>query len=318
MGVTFLCRPLEAVFLSAPLVLWVLVQRLRRAPHYRSAPAGLALGFLPAVALFFWYCYAMTGNPLLPPRFAANAVDVTSVSLWNRLGDNLSYNVLMLALWFLGPVGLLLIAAGVLADRFTRVLGMSVAADLCLALFHDNSGLHIVGPIHYSECAVPLAVVATAGLARLVGAVSEDPAGPRFRGALTVALTLGLGTFTLLEASALRQQARLQRDIYQAVERAVHDSAGRRAVMLTPWFFAVVNAFPDMRELGTWVHDWRRPRVDLEDRVLYLRDVPEVEPALRTTFRDRSFFRLQLLAASPFVLVVPLDGDSPRPLNPGK
>lgn len=317
MGLMFLCRPPETVFLCAPLVVWALVQTARRTPEYRPALVGLAAGFLPALALFFWQCYATTGNPLLPARFAANAVDVTSTSLWSRFGDNMSYNVLMLALWFLGPLGLLLVAAGVLKDRFTRLLGVSVAADLCLALFHDNSGLHIVGPIHYSECAVPLTVLATAGMAKLVRLVGNDQAALRLRSALAVGLTLGLGTFTLIEALALRNQAQLQHTIYEAVDRAVQDPDGQRAVVLTPWFFAIVNAFPDTRELGTWVHDWRRPRVDLEDPVLYLRDAPEVEPTLRARFPDRRFFRLQPLRESPFVLVTPLDRGSPKPLELG-
>jgi hypothetical protein len=316
-GLTFLCRPIETAFLAAPLAVWVVIQTWRAAGQYRPAVVGLALGFLPAVAIFAWHCYATTGHPLLPPRFAAQAVDVTNGSLWTRFGDNVSYNILMLAVWFLGPVGLVLIAPGVVADRFTRLLGASVVGDLCLALVHDNSGLHIVGPIHYSECAVPLTVIATVGLARVLHFVQDGFWRARIRGALVVALSLGLGTFTLVQAFALRSQAQVQRAIYRGVEGAVRDPAGSRAVVLAPWFFAVVNAVPVMRDVGTWVHDWRRPRLDLQDDILYLRDVPSVVPALKAAFPDRRFFRLEQLRESPFLVLVPLDGGAPRPLDTG-
>jgi hypothetical protein len=315
-GLTFLCRPLETVFLTTPLAAYALIQTMRRAPEYRGALPGLILGFLPFVALLAWHSYAMTGNPLLPPRFASpEHVDVTSSSLWARFGNNLTYNLLMLAVWFLGPIGVCLVAAGVLATRFTRLLGMCVAADLSLALFHDNSGLHIVGPIHYSECAVPLLVVAVYGIATLVRLTRDNIWRDRVRGALAMSVVPGLVIVTVIQAVALRQQALLQRGIYEGVADAVRDPAGRRAVVLTPWFFAIVNARPDTRELGTWVHDWRRPALDLSDDVLYLRDAAAVPPDLRRLFPDRRFFRLQPLLEPPFVAIVPFDGGSPQALE---
>jgi hypothetical protein len=316
-GVSFLCRPLETAFLSAPIAVWAVVQTVRRAPEYRHALGGLVAGFVPAVAIFLWHAYAMTGNPLLPARFAATEnADVASTSLWTRFGDNFAYNLLMLAIWFLGPLGLVLVAAGALTDRFTRLLSLCVTADLALALLHDNSGLHIVGPIHYSECAVPLTVIATYGLANLAGVARRYHAD---KGVLLVtivlALVIGLGTFTFVQATALRRQAAIQRSIYDAVARGVRDPGGRRAVVLTPWFFAIVNAQPDMREIGTWVHDWRRPRLDLQDDILFLRDAPETAPALRSRFPDRRFYRIAMLRDAPFLVLVPLDGGAATPLD---
>jgi dolichyl-phosphate-mannose-protein mannosyltransferase len=316
-GASFLCRPLETACLAAPIAVWAAIQTVRRAPEYRQSLPGLIAGFVPAAVIFLWHAYAMTGNPFLPARFAATEnADVASTSLWTRFGDNFTYNLLMLAIWFLGPLGLVLVAAGVLTDRFTRLLGICVATDLALALLHDNSGLHIVGPIHYSECAVPLTVIGTYGLANLAGVARRYAAD---KGVLLVtivlALVIGLGTFTFMQASALRRQAAIQRSIYDAVARGVRDPGGRRAVVLTPWFFAVSNAQPDMREIGTWVHDWRRPRIDLQDDVLYLRDVPETLPALRSRFPDRRFFRIAVLRDAPFLVLVPLDGGAPMALE---
>ena len=315
-GLTFLCRPLETAFLTAPIAIWALLQTARRSPQYRGALAGLAIGFVPAVLLFAWHSYAMTGNPLLPPRFASpEHVDVTTTSLWWRVGDNVTYNILMLAVWFLGPIGVALVAAGALTDRFTRLLALSVASDLCLAFFHDNSGLHIVGPIHYSECVVPLAILATYGLARLTRLPQDGASTDRLAGALAVALSVGLIIVTGVQALALRDQAALQRSVYRAVERGVRDPGGRRAVVLTPWFFSVVNARPDTRDLGTWVHDWRRPTLDLSEDVLYLRDAPAVPADLRALFPDRRFFRIQAVREPPFLLLVPFDGGPAQPLD---
>jgi hypothetical protein len=312
-----MCRPLETAFFCAPIAVWVVLQTIRRAPEYRYALSALAVGFLPAVVLLAWTSYAMTGNPLLPARLASpENGDVASTPLWQRFGDNFSYNLLMLAVWFLGPIGIVLVAAGVLADRFTRLLGLCVTADLCLTLFHDNSGLHIVGPIHYSECAVPLTIIATHGLHTLAGVARRYAAdAARLVAAVGLALALDLGTFTFVQACALRHQAAIQRAVYEAIERGVRDPSGRRAVVLGPWFFAIVNAYPDMREMGTWVHDWRRPRVDLDDDVLFLRDVLGMEQTLRARLAGRRFFRLQVLRQAPFVILVPLDGGPAKPLD---
>jgi hypothetical protein len=317
LGLTFLCRPLETAFFSAPIAVWAAVQTARRAPLYRHSLAGLAVGFIPVAALLAWHAYAMTGNPLLPARFAAPGyADVTSASLWGRFGDNMSYNVLMLAVWFLGPLGLILVSVGALTDRFTRLLGLCVTADLCLALFHDNSGLHIVGPIHYSECAVPLTIIATHGLANLLSVARRHAVDTgRLIAAVGLSLALGLGTVTFVQALALRNQAVVQRTVYRAIERGVQDPGGRRAIVLAPWFFAVVNGWPEMRETGTWVHDWRRPRLDLEDAVLFLRDAPGTIDPLRARFPDRLFFRVEQRSDPQFLQIVPLDGGTPRPLD---
>jgi hypothetical protein len=267
------------------------------------------------VLLLAAHSYATTGNPLLPARFASQEhVDVVSHSLWARFGDNFSYNVLMLAIWFLGPVGIALVAAGAASERFTRLAGATVLADLALTMFHDNSGLHVVGPIHYSECAVPLTVLATYGLRNLLQFVPADGVA-RTIGAFAVAIGVGLPIVTVMQGMALRQQAEVQRIVYTSVERAVGaQGQTARAVVITPWFFAIVNAYPDLRSVGTWVHDWQRPEIDLRDPILYLRDVPNTEGELRRLFPDRRFYRLRPLREPPYVVVVPLDGGAPRPL----
>ena len=316
LGLAFVCRPLEIAFFSVPIVVWTVIQAVRRAPAYRAALPGLVAGVLGPAAIFVWHAYAMTGNPWLPARFATSQTDVTAVSMWTRFGDNFTYNAFMLAIWFLGPLGLALVAAGVLTDRFTKLLGWCVLADLCLALFHNNPGLHIVGPIHYSECAVPLTIVATHGLANIVQAVRRHGLDARAVAApIAAALVLGLGTFTAVQALALRGQAQVQRDIYDAIEDAVRDPGGGKAVVLAPHFLSIVDAVPALRQIGTWVHDWRRPEPDWSDNLLFLRDDWRAETSLRHYFPDRRFFRLHSDARRKLLVLTPLDGGEARPLT---
>ena len=317
LGLAFLCRPLEVVFFSAPLVAWIVIQSVRRVPSYKAAIPGVVLGGAVFVALFFWHSYAMTGNPLLPARFAnPQNLDVQSPPLWTRFGENVVYNTFMLAIWFLGPLGLFLVTAGVLADRFTRLLGACIVADLCLAFFHDNPGLHIVGPIHYSECAVPLTILATCGLAAVIRGARRHHFDAAILGAaIAMSLALGLGTFTLVHSMALRQSAKIQRTVYTTLEEAARGSGESKAVVLGPSFSAIVETIPAMQEIGSWVKEWHRPRLDLSDDVLFLRDAAGGEGVLRAQFPDRRFFRIVLDRRSPFLMLVPLDGGVGIPLT---
>ena len=315
-GLAFLCRPIETAFFCLPIAAWALARTVKRDATYSAALPGLALGAAAGVALLLWHSYAITGNPLLPARFAVPAnTDVMSPSLWARFGDNVTYNILMLAIWFLGPLGVALVAVGVLADRFTRLLGACIVADLCLAFFHDNPGLHIVGPIHYAECATPLSIIATYGLAAAVNAVRRYQLDVRTTLAMTaVPLTLGLGIFTLVQGTALREQALVQRIVYETIDRAARQPGDPKAVVLTPWFFGVTSSIPRMRDIGSWVHDWRRPQLDLSDDVLYLRDVRGAEDELRRELPGRRFYRLAKPPGSPYLALVPLEGGAAIPL----
>lgn len=312
-GLGFLCRPLEIVFFSAPLLLWAVAQSLRGMPGYRRALPGLVLGGIIPLLLMLAHSYAVTGHPLVPPRMT-DSHDIAAVTLWVRFGANMAYNTFMLAIWFLGPLGVILVGAGVMTDHFTRLLGLGVLTDLLLALFHTNMGLHSVGPIHYSECAVPLTVIAVHGLANLLRGAREH----RFdltpiASAFALALFIGLGIFNVLHALALQEQARIQRDIYAWIDRSVYEPSGKKVVVLAPQFAAIWIQVPWMRQLGTQVFEWRRPRLDLSDDVLILHDRIGVEAWLRERMSERRLFRIELRPEAPYALLRPLDAGSPIP-----
>jgi hypothetical protein len=313
LGVAAITRPFEVLSLTAPLAVAAVVSSVRRGDAARTL-GGVALGLaLPLVATLV-HAEAVTGG-LLPPRLASHNEVIHPYlshfsSAWSpdrlgeRFGANFSYNLVMLALWFLGPVGLLLVAAGWGVDRTTRLLGWGVVANLAVALIHDDHGLHMVGPIHYSESAVPLVMIATAGVLRLVRALrarslpTEAPVG-----ALAMVLVLALGTFTAWNALALRRQA----DIHESLYALVDDEALENAVVLAPKYGQAWGAVPAFHEQGSFVFTWRRPHPDLSDRVLILHDGPGIEAALRTRLPGRSFYRLSR-GDSGTLKLVPLPG----------
>jgi hypothetical protein len=62
-----------------------------------------------------------------------------------------------------------------------------------------------------------------------------------------------------------------------------------------------------MRDLGTQVFEWRRPRLDLSDDVLILHDRTGVEAWLRERMPQRRFYRIELREEAPYALLRPLD-----------
>lgn len=316
LGLAFLFRPLEIIFFSVPLVAWIAVRAIR-APGRSRAALAFVLGALVPVLLMLLHAYSVTGNPFLPPRLdnpEAAVLDSLSNSLWYRFGANLAYNTFMLAIWFLGPLGIVLFAAGLMTDHVTRLLGACIATELTLALFHTNMGLHTVGPIHYSECAIPLTIISVHGLHNVARwARSHLPDPSIVASVVAGALVIGLGIFNLTHALALQDQAGIQSAVYGWIEEGVQDPARPKAVVLARQFGATWSHLPGMARIGTWVFEWRRPRLDLNDDVLILHDREGVEQAVRGAFPSRPIYRLVLLTQAPYAALLPLDGGTPIP-----
>ena len=316
-GLAFLFRPLEIIFFSAPLLAWAAIQTVRKAPGCSRALPGLVLGGLGPVLLMLAHAYAITGNPFVPPRLddpAATAQDLMTNALWYRFGANVGYNVFMLAIWFLGPLGIALVAAGVMTDRFTRLLGLGIVTGLGLALLHTNMGLHSVGPIHYSELAVPLTIIAVHGLANLLRGARAHRFDPMpIASAVVVVLVLGLGIFNVKHGAALQEQAGIQGVVYDWIERTRPDPQGPKVVVLAPQFGTTWIHLPGLVRVGTWVFEWRRPHPDLRDDLVILHDLPGIEATVRERFPDRRFYRLTLLSGPPFAALVPVGAPAQTP-----
>lgn len=296
LGLALICRPYEIAFLFAPLFLsetWVVWRR--NDSDDRRLWLITILGVMLPLLLFFAHAYLLTGS-LAPPRhhpLQVGGVPTHEQSYWVRFGSNTAFNALRMAVWFAGPLGVILFAAGVLTDRLTRLLGLGVASVLLLGLFHDNYGIHAVGPIHYSECVVPLTIVAVHGLANLAGSLRALSLPSELPAAITVSwFVVGLGTFNVLHAMALRGQSLSQSIVYDTIEREIAPDQ-RPAVLLAPSFGEVWTRSPDFLRRGSWVFEWRRPRPDFSDDILILLDSSaKAVASVRAACPERKFFRL--------------------------
>jgi hypothetical protein len=157
LGLAAWTRLFEAAFLTVPFVVAESWRAVKEGGSRRQFVLGALVTSVVLVALFLLHAHVVTGG-WMPPRMSAGAVAApqADVSWWKRFGGNTSVNVLRLVVWFGGPLGAGLCLVGALVDRFTRLLALSVVSVLALGAFHDNTGIHAVGPIHYSECVVPL------------------------------------------------------------------------------------------------------------------------------------------------------------------
>lgn len=309
-AVAFICRPVETTALLFPLLADFAAGALRAKDTERRRLVFFVLGAVLPLALFALYNGLITGNPAVPPRFFMEGPGdtIAGESLWNRLGANSGYNFLMLSIWFLGPLGVAAVGFGLTRSRLNRLLGLGVGLNLLAGLLHDNHGLHIVGPIHYSECAVPLTILALSGLIwmkdRLVRAGQTAPA---FAAVVASVLALGMGTFIAWHGGALRAQARIQSEIYGGIETALESRGTDKAIVIAPRFADVWRTVPEFRERGTWVFEWRRSRPDLSDRFLIVQDIPDAVRIFREKFPDRPIFKLSAEPHPPYLALSATD-----------
>lgn len=314
-GAALLSRPFETLFLLMPLSAQYAFDAIRRRPARVRALGWALAGIMGPVVIFAIHNHLVTGAFWLPARFAPNPLltmewrrpseSFGNLSvLWDRFGANTSYNLFMLAIWFFGPLGIALVVAGVMTDRLTRTLGMGVASWLGLALLHDNQGLHLLGPIHYTEAVVPLTVIAVHGLHNLTGWCAVRSVDRRtLASVLAFSAVLGLGIFNLWNGLAVRRQSQIQADVYGFIDSAHL----QRAVILAPQFGRVwQNPAADYKSIGLFVFEWRRPHPDWSDEVLIFREEADAS-ALRRRFPDRQFFRLRPQPRPPYLALVPLE-----------
>ncbi len=295
LGLAFICRPYETSFMGTPCLLILFRERLRtEGKNAFPEIAAIIIGGLIPLLGFCVHSWAIT-HSLIPPRQAAGStgVPIYEPSPWVRFGSNCGFNLFLLCVYFAGPLGIALVAAGVLMNGLTRTLGVSVVGVLLLGLFHDNYGVHIVGPIHYSECVVPLTVIAVHGLARITRAFRDFGLNQWIPVSMaSVWLILGLGVFNAIHGNAMGRQAELQEIVYQQIEVSLPKNTGRKSVILAPQFMQIRNRLPEFPETGSWVHEWRRPKPDFSDDILILHDVQGTQDAIRKAFPERTILRM--------------------------
>ncbi len=313
-GASLLCRPFETLCLLLPFVVAHLWRAARGSKRARASVPFVLLGLALPVLLFLFWNHRITGTFFLPPRFAAGVIAgdpspgiPEGVSLlWHRFGANTSYNLFMLSIWFMGPVGVAFVAVGVLANRMTRLLGMGIALNLLMGLAHDNYGIHSVGPIHYSECAVPLTIIAVYGFRQTCAWLARLRVDPmQWSATVLVGIMISLGTFNYWNTEALNRQAQIHDELQRILERPDLP----RAVLFVPNYSKLWHTFPLYVMRGGFVFEWPRNRPDASDHLVLMRYAPERVEMARRAYPDRKILRMHRVnstsAGDPGVTILP-------------
>lgn len=303
LGLAFLARPVESAALSAP---WVLSQAwaAQRAGVLRRGLLWSLLGAAGPLAIFFGHNLALTGS-LRPARFAANEIPMPHFRgalesfsdpalLWKRFGSNAGLNTFRLMVWFWGPVGAVAAALGVARRPELRPLAVGIGLQLCTGLIHDDSGIHAVGPIHMTECAILGTVLAVGGLSSLFDRPPSVRWGDRAVGLAFVGL-VGLPAFALFHGQAMGRMAHVQKAVYDLLER---DTDGPSFVMAQE-FYQVWMRMEDLADTGTWVLYWRYPTPAMTEKVIVIRHRFENLDELAEAYPSRSVYHLVYTGQAP-------------------
>ncbi len=301
-GMGFLTRPFEVGALLLPITLWLLWKEYKKSlGYFPKAIVGLVLGGLGPLVAFCAHNYVVTGTWYLPARMAPNELTGTAIVaqdspiaflqdttiFWKRFGSNLGYNLFMLSIWFLGPVGFVVALFGVTRSTLSRCLGVGIGLCLLLGLLHDDYGLHVVGPIHYSETSIPLFLLCCLGLQRMAEHGRSYRISPRIIVGLLLSMCLGLCGLTIRQSAALRRQALVHQTVYQIMDQPEYADS----VMLVPDLPRLWPLLPQAR-LGSWVFHWRRPHPAQKESVTILYYQRDTLPSIKKHFANRPIFQL--------------------------
>jgi hypothetical protein len=177
LGWSAITRPLDALALSLPVLLWLAWRAFRREPRALSKIAAVALGTLPFVGFQLLYNHAITGSPLTSPYFVTGGFHIgfTRTLDWHpyvhsptQAVGHLAVAAMRLDAWLLAfPGSLLLVLLGVLRSTprsWDRVLALSVASFALCYIVVPSSGTWDVGPTYYYACAPLLVAIAVRGV----------------------------------------------------------------------------------------------------------------------------------------------------------
>jgi hypothetical protein len=287
-----LVRPAEAACLLLPLGLhrcWL----ARQEGRWQAVGAAAALAALgPALLWSYNAMLAGEGSAMVRRSFFDPSLSM--------LGTNFGFNVAMLSVFFAGPLLWLALPAS-LADGQApaRVCLAAVALHLCLAMAHHDTGIHLVGPIHYSETAVPLLILAVVGLLRCVELAARLEVPPARLAVFGVFAALWLVLFTSGHGRFLVAQAAINQAPLEATSELPP------SIVIADYYETLWRMRPDFAA-GSFVRKF--PPVDplLRDRVLFAYAALADVEALRREFPDRRLYRMTYNAQGPPFRLTPL------------
>ncbi len=316
-GMGWMTRPAESTMLWLPLAVLIIFDGIRNRDRRLGLGLFLLGGAIP-VAVFFAHSFAVTGT-LLPPRMAPNDLAAWTSHhkppfeflksfeiLKSRLGANISYNLFMLTIWAFGPVALGLAWLGARTDRFTKALALGILCDLALGILHDDYGLHMVGPIHYSETIIPILILVIHGLNEVKNQLKAHAFEPMpWLATIITALVLSNGFFATRHLQALEKQGRIHDTIYSYFDDPKFDNS----IVFGPEYGTAWRRFPEFRKTGSFVFQWRRVDPRRTERVVFMhmprKDLSFVQK-VHDAYPSRNIFVIRLQDGAPYMSAEPL------------
>ncbi len=293
-GLAVITRPFESTAILGACYLYFIWHILCKDRSLLLPLIGTIVCFSLFMVVIGWYNYAMIGDAFTSPRayYVASLRAVQDLppfssfipeAIIKRIGNHTGFNIFMLSVWFLGPVGLPLICfAFRWHSKITVVLTASVVGALALSLAHNNIGIHTVGPIHYSETAIPLLLLATAGILRLADGMALYKLPIQAPLVIFVGyLVLGMGSFLGVYGQSLRGQAELL-DIPYAY---VRENEIENAIIVSPNPHEIAR-FTKNR-YGTWQLQHPHPDPYLRDSVIFTYNQKSINDLVRL-YPDRN------------------------------
>jgi hypothetical protein len=286
-------RPLGPAAFAVPWLVW-LILRVRRNGRLRAWAGALvfcAIG-LASILLFFGYNLALTGDPFQTGYQRSIELNKHAL-LAGRLPApwplptiyEVGHTFLRLNFWEFGwPLSLLFVPFFRRTGPGILVLLGSCAVPLAYALI-GMTNVYALGPTHYAEIAVFVAILSASGIEALVERARSGTAGEQWSRFVMAVPPVSVGCMLLvflpIHAASLRGMSQITRAPYELVESQGLD----RAVVF-------VHSLPAlMVHPGAWVYFHRNPRPDLLDPVLFVRHLgPEHDSRLMRAFPDRKAY----------------------------
>ena len=286
-------RPFSAPIFAVPWLV-ALVGTLRRRRNGRPIAGALLFCVVGAGAfcLLLAYQYSLSGSPFISgyQTFSrihnVNLVGVTLEALPPLPSiHEFMFTVARINFWLFGwPASLVLVVLYRRNVDGHRLLA-SIAYVLLLYAAITAGSIHPVGPVHYSELAVPLVILAASGFERLIELGRRAIAfvgAARAAATVPLAATLcALATFYPVYGGSLRASADLTRAPYELLAERGIDRA-----------LVFVHSLPGIHVPPySWAYYRRNNSPDLTDPILFVNYLgPEKNKELMRLFPDRPAF----------------------------
>jgi dolichyl-phosphate-mannose-protein mannosyltransferase len=291
-----LTRPFSCPIFAAPWLIWLAVDLWRRRSGQAWAGAGLfCLIGAGAIGMLLLYQYTLSGSPFVSgyqtfsrmhPDWALIGKALDAMPPLPSINE-LMYTLARLNFWLFGwPTSLMLALCFRSTAGGTRLFA-GVVGVLLVYMVISAATIQPVGPVHYSELAVPLVMLSASGLERLVELMRRAVARPalaRAAIALPLAATLcALVTYLPIYGASLRASA----DLTRAPDEILTSQGITRALVF-------VHTLPALHVSPySWAYYRRNNHPDLTDQILYVNYLgPERNRDFARLFPDRPVFSM--------------------------